>query len=372
MIYCFATDIQIQIANNNSALNSCGGFLLKKQRLFGPDIVRVIAVCLVLTTHSLAYIKPFTRNVLSFKWTVYIIMRFTALSCVPLFILLTGFFMNTKKLSKSYYRGIIRVLISYVVISVLSIAADILIGERSFTVLGAIMSIFNFTANGYAWYVEMYIGLFLLIPFLNLVFSALSRKQKHILILSLAFLSFLPPAVKSFTISEIKLDIVPDYWEIIYPIAYYYIGAYISEYRPKLKKIISFLLVLAAIILPCSLCWIYSAKDGGVYAWYMMNGFGCLTTALIAVTIFLFLYDVDIRFRPATLVITEISLCSFEIYLFSYIIDKIIYERINLTLPLMVIISLALSYICAKVLNLLLKPILSRIDSYAQKKDSET
>ena len=38
-------------------------------------------------------------------------------------------------------------------------------------IINSIIYIFNFTACPNAWYLEMYIGLFLLIPFLNIIYN---------------------------------------------------------------------------------------------------------------------------------------------------------------------------------------------------------
>ena len=50
-----------------------------------------------------------------------------------------------------------------------------------------------FTGAPHAWYVEMYIGLFLLILFLNVLYHGLtSRRQKQVLILTLLAVTALP------------------------------------------------------------------------------------------------------------------------------------------------------------------------------------
>lgn len=47
------------------------------------------------------------------------------------------------------------------------------------------MKITDYSAIVYAWYIEMYIGLFLLTPFLNRAYQAIpTRKQKDVLLLT--------------------------------------------------------------------------------------------------------------------------------------------------------------------------------------------
>ena len=115
------------------------------------------------------------------------------MSGVPLFIMLSGYLCCEKKLSRKYYIGILPVLLSYIFITVFTMLYKSATNQQSYTALSAIMGMLNFTAHDYAWYVEMYIGLFLLIPFLNLLFSALGTKRARLaLVITLAFLTVLP------------------------------------------------------------------------------------------------------------------------------------------------------------------------------------
>ena len=56
-----------------------------------------------------------------------------------------------------------------------------------------ILGTLDFTGANYSWYIEMYIGLFLLVPFLNLAYNKLKNKrQKQVLVLTLVFLTIIP------------------------------------------------------------------------------------------------------------------------------------------------------------------------------------
>ena len=330
--------------------------MINTQRSTGLDIVRTLAVLLVITTHSIAYLGPMDNNVLSFKWTIYLIIRFTALSCVPLFILLTGYLNRKKKLSAGYYLGILPVVISYVIISALGLIYSNIRGGSALTFSSAVRSILDFSANGYAWYVEMYIGLFLIIPFLNILFDALgSLRNRMMLCVVLCVITCLPQAVESFRVGGVSLDVIPEYWQDCYPITYYFIGAMIGEYQPKLKKRFSIPLALLLIAIPSGLCWLYSSPEEG-YAWYMMNGFGCITTGGMAVGLFIALYDIQLP-KVVDIVFREFSVCSFEMYLFSYIVDQLIYSGQRYLMPLMVLTVFALSYILARILRLIVVPL---------------
>lgn len=325
----------------------------------GLDVIRTFAVLCVLTTHAIAYLGPMNTGIHGLKWSVYLFIRFTALTGVPLFLLLTGYLNCRKKLSAQYFRGILPVLLSYAVISAASAVAANLTGTAAFTPFTAILGILDFTANGYAWYVEMYVGLFLFIPFLNLLYQALSPRARLLLGGILLGLTALPAVFESFRPFGTALDIIPDYWENVYPLFYFWVGALLRDYRPRIHRLKRLLAAAAASLIPVTLCWFASNPTDG-YAWYMMNGFSCLTTALTAVCIFLLLYDLSLPSLPAA-VFAEFSVCAFETYLFSYIVDISLYSRTRFFMPAMVLASFALSYLLARILRLILHPLAVRL-----------
>ena len=324
----------------------------KADRIMGLDIIRMIAVILVFVTHAIAYREVMDRNQLSFHWTIYMVIHFLSMACVPLFLLLTGYLNSKKEISKKYYRGIIPILVSYICISVIEIVAMTQYGKREINLLKSIVQILNFTANDYAWYFEMYIGLYLLIPFLNILYDSLkTQKEKYVLVGTLAFLTLIPKICKGFHIGEVWLDVTPDYWQIIYPVTYFYIGKMIRELSPHLSwgKRLGFL--LGALAIPCIFCYIFSTETE--YAWYVFNGFESLTNALIAVAIFLMFYDIKKTVPVIKTVITEISVCSFEMYLFSSCWDKYLYSKLGYNILIMAGIVTVCTYISAKIFLLM-------------------
>ena len=324
-----------------------------KKRLWGLDLVRMAAIILVLNVHALAYlgIGPTTPG-----WGGWLCLRYLAMACVPLFLLLTGYLSGKRELTLSYYGKLLPVLVSYVVISALAEGM-----HRFYFGLGVIplhgaFHILNYTANGYAWYVEMYIGLFFFIPFLNLLWRALdSRGKRAALIATLALFTMLPPVVESFGSAATRLDIVPDYWEIAYPLAYYYLGAWLRDYPPRLHK--GWNLALLALFVAGSALFRYLVSTPDNSAGYVLNGFGCLTTGIIAVLLFLLLHDLECPLGPVRRVVTELSVCSFEIYLCSYLTDRLLYTNWKGPLPLTVLGSLAGAWLMARVLRLGLVPL---------------
>ena len=360
---------------------------MKKERVAALDIVRSLAIFFVITLHSVSLTGVLSGNINSIGWTVNLYIRHLTFCCVPLFIILSGYLQCKKKLSLSYYKGIIPIAVSYIIISILSLIAKAVYDKPIvLTPTYIIAKILDFTANDYAWYFEMYIGLFLLIPFLNAMYNALSsRAGKLTLISTLSFLTLLPLTVKSFSPAyapgeSFVLDIIPDFFTSLYPITYYFIGAYFAEYRPfhnpkQPKRAARLAAALLAPAIPALLCYAFS-HIRGEYAWYMMNGFNTLTAALTAVAVFTFLYDFEPSARQVKAVFKFISECTFEIYLFSFIFDSFYYAYFACHQAVMILLvfisSLAAAFITRLILIKPLSALLVRLYSrLLQKLDSK-
>lgn len=170
----------------------------------------------------------------------------------------------------------------------------------------------------YAWYIEMWIGLFLLIPFLNILYNGIGNKRhKQLLISTLAVMTFLP----IFT-NRYDQHILPAFWTSIYPLSFYYIGSYIREYRPEINKWFGLGIILAIGALPGIFTML--AAPGHSQIHILGDCFG-IFGAIEAVLIFIILYDLNCQNYVVSRIIYWISLLSLDMYLCCYIFDVIIY-----------------------------------------------
>lgn len=258
------------------------------------DVIRIVGLFSVVGVHFFLhtgfYSQPYTGegpiesiikaisegdpDYLTSAWMFLMYMLRTLFNvCVPLFIILTGYLMSKKTLSRKYYSGIRKTLIIFVLASVVHfffkgfrddqlVKAAVQAGGieevfKAFSESGSlgfknfILGIFDYRHANYSWYIEMYIGLFLIIPFLNLGYNHLkSRRQKQVLVLSFVFISILPSLFNIFNFdtaawwldprsSDTFQKFLPAFWMGIYPITYYYIGMYLREFglRPKTKSL---------------------------------------------------------------------------------------------------------------------------------------
>ncbi len=99
-------------------------------------------------------------------------MRFVDLSCIGLFLLITGYLKSEKPINAKYFTSLVPILISYIVITAgIYFCGNLIVGgDLSLkTLLKRIL-----TFSYYSWYVEMYIGLVLFSPFINLAVKKIS------------------------------------------------------------------------------------------------------------------------------------------------------------------------------------------------------
>lgn len=79
----------------------------------------------------------------------------------------------------------------------------------------------------------MWIGLFLLTPFLNILYRHIpNQKQKLVLLGTLFLITALPDWTNRY-----GLHLVPEFWVNCFPLFFYFAGAYIREYQPSISKI---------------------------------------------------------------------------------------------------------------------------------------
>ncbi|WP_431854957.1 acyltransferase family protein [Mediterraneibacter faecis] len=117
-----------------------------KKRNINLDIIRSIAVFSVLSVHFFLNNGFYTEIIKGKRMFVMFTMRTAFMICVPLFAILTGYLMNKKILSKTYYLGLVKTYITYLLASVfdilfLSCYTSEHIGIRTF-----ILRILNFSS----------------------------------------------------------------------------------------------------------------------------------------------------------------------------------------------------------------------------------
>ena len=291
-----------------------------------------------------------------------VLMKVLFSACVPLFMILTGYLMSTKTLSRKYYYGIRKTLVVFVLASVvcmffksvylnpqakaafeqfdLNTMFNAIEATESYEPKDYILSIFGFSGANYSWYVEMYIGLFLIAPFLNLAYNKLdSQRKKLVLVGTVVFLAILPSLVNAFRFDNANWwlnpmsdnkgyqKLIPAFWMgSMYPVAYYFTGAYIREYGIKLKTR-AMLPLFGIMLFLCTAFSFYRSYGGNFQAGSWIYWYG-VEPYIISSLLFVLLSRVRANNWHPTVrkVMWKVSDVTFGMYLLSFIFDMLIYN----------------------------------------------
>ena len=299
-----------------------------KERVIGLDLVRSFAIFSVIAGHFLVLNTPFRQTVFDggsmfMQGMIYLLFNATG---VPLFIIMTGY-LNANKTScdRKYYKGMVRVIVSYLLFSVITILFRKYYIHEDLSCFNWLRKILDFSAIPYGWYIEMWIGLYILTPFLNLLYKAIpTKKQKQILIVSLFICTALPDLFNRY-----GFYLVPGFWQKVFPLTFFFIGSYIREYQIDINKVFNKwggVISLIVIILVCAINPIFNilfVKNHTMVQ--IVGGSNGVFGTIVAVLTFLLLYRVDYKNKFVRGSLTRISLLSLDMYLCCYIFDRIFY-----------------------------------------------
>lgn len=310
------------------------------------DILRIVAVLCVISIHFFyhtGYYNTTADNDLMYFATV---LRTLFSVCVPLFMILSGFLLCNKTLKKGYYSGIRKTIIVYILVAIACIIYKSCNGSYTLTTLTFFMGIFDFTGANYSWYIEMYIGLFLIVPFLNIIYKNLdSRKQKNILLITLIAITILPSLFNAFKFDSYEWwanpatdtdtqKLMPSWWVGIYPITYYFTGCYIREYGTKIKNVFLIIALVIAIFgfgtFNFYRCYGSTFTTANYVYWYGIEPY-VMSVLIFLIISKLKLENINVKAKFALWKISDLVLGT---YLVSFIFDSIYYyEILNINTP---------------------------------------
>lgn len=241
-----------------------------KQRNPAMDIIRCFALLCVVGIHFFRNNDFNSITVVGLPMAAMIMIRNFSMVCVPLFLMLSGYLLKDRKPCKKYYSRIIYILGIYLLACLACGSYKMLFQDLS--PVEAFFGIFDYETASYGWYIEMYIGLFLLIPFLNMMYhGAQTRRGRQLLLLTFLLLTTLPSIFNIWELrslswflhpsASLNFDpLVPNYWVATFPITFYFLGAYLRDYPLELKPWKHLLLILTVSV------------AGGLFSYYRSYG----------------------------------------------------------------------------------------------------
>jgi len=344
-----------------------------KERKLNIDLLKCIAIVFVVGVHFFLhtnyYGQSFTFKSIFLSSFIWMIL----MTCVPLFIMTTGYLMKDKTYSEDYFIKLLPVIGIYALTAAVYTFFDMRVVNEEY--LGKLFeNIFSF--SHYAWYVNLYIGLYMLIPFLNAGFNSLTSRKNQVVVLGILVLfTIVPPTLSLLNKNEqnfmILPHIIPDYWKGLWPITYYLLGAFLASSKKKSSfKELVFVIFILDILSVFGLAAISETTFGIEY--------GVLPVFLLSSLIFYSVIHLKVSIKNEWLkrVILFISKNTLPIYLLSVIGDYYWYPKIvdkwgdftNILpkFPLIVVFLLLQSIFITFILTILLKFIKTIILKFAK------
>ena len=306
------------------------------------DVIRCVALASVAGVHFFARIGYYYAPLTGVRMYGMTLMRTFFMVCVPLFLLLSGYLCRRHRPDRAYYGKLWRILGIYTLAVLAGAVFRHVYSGVPLSAEAVLKGLLDYSGSQYGWYMEMYLGLFLLIPYLNILYDGLgTRKARLGLILTLAVMTALPGVMNVYKFGDpswwaapaastsVYFQIVPDWWEDLYPLTYYFLGAYLRDHPLKLRRwTLLGLLVLATAADGAYIIW--RCRDA-LFIWGAWQDNPSLFLMIRAVLLFSLLQQGEYRWMGAGLrkVLAKVSAWSLGSYLISWVFDTMVYDRLN-------------------------------------------
>ena len=286
------------------------------------ELLRIISMFLIVLSHYTVH-----NGVNNFELPLGLNRFLLEFSClgnigVIIFIIITGYFSINSKHPFKLKRAVSLVL-QVLFYSVLFYCLFCLLGQTQFSLMGFIKNCLPVTFRMY-WFVSVYLLLYILAPYINVLLNNLSRKQYfRLIVLMLVLFSILP-----------ILTTQPFYGnELVQFVMFYMIGGYLGKYknnffsnRKRSFAVLFFTLgvvVLSIVMMDfLGLKWSILGENSGI----LLNR-KSLASILIAVSIFSLFVT---RKQFSSKIVNTVASCTFGVYLISdnYLVRGILWTEI--------------------------------------------
>lgn len=250
--------------------------------------------------------------------------------CIPLFLMISGYLLANKEPPVGYFKKIFRILIEYLIASICCTIFTALY-YNEFNLINCFRGIFTFKCVPYSWYINMYIGLFLLAPFINKIFVYTPKKQQQLFLLIMIILTILPSVINYYhSVNQFAIFALPSFWSnSLYYFTYFFTGMYIKINKPQYKKWI----LLIILVFNLAIESLLSLKVfGNIYDVpnEALTFYNTIFVFITATCIFLMFYNLEYKPNRYSKTITIISNATLSAYMISWVFDRLVYEPIDL------------------------------------------
>jgi surface polysaccharide O-acyltransferase-like enzyme len=343
-----------------------------QSRIGSLDIIRVLAIFMVLVTHATEVFYISNVGALAIKpgdefWVN--LFNSSAHACVALFVVVSGYLLLPIKGSSSefYLKRIPRIFIPFLIWSAIYLLLPLAWGGTNSEAVkegaGRLLYTFSWT-SGHLWFIYMLIGVYLIIPIISPWIKECSRRGEEF------FLGiWLFSTLYHFLIQHIPDRMMlgqtffSEFSSIYYFsgfLGYAVLGHYIKvhlQWKKEISIAIGVLLYTLGFLMTYFL-FAYQLDTAKTLEDLTLSLRSCtINVALMAIGIFLMLKDIDIKNTKIRTLFFEFSKFSFGIYLAHMLILPFINKLLGkifstpITILLVSLITLLLTYVVVKVIS---------------------
>lgn len=284
--------------------------MAKENYLVGIDELKVISMFFIVILHILGHGGVINATELfSANYEVAALIESFCLCAVDCYAFTTGYLLYKKKVKLS------RILKLWFEVEVYSLVIGIgsaVVTGNTLTVKQILMSLFPFLSKQY-WYFTIYVGVFFLSPYLNLILQKFSRNIMKKMILTILLLVCVIPSIINFDLFETPTGSL--FWMSFC----YIIGGYVAKYQVKIRN--PRCLYLIGALFMWGVRWIYDllylnvqeGYSGGVYI--TLNSYVSPLCVISAMGLFAVMINRKVSDVKYCRIIRKVASMSFAVYL---------------------------------------------------------
>ena len=313
---------------------------MQKVRKSNFELMRIISMVMIIYYHIILH-----GNILLNSKNIYFtftneIIEFLIIVHVNLFMLLTGYFQVDSKFKLSKVFSLLAQTIFYAIIIMIILSC---LGLVSLNKVGIIREVFLLENTGQYWFIKVYLLLYCLSPFINILINSLEQgRYKSLIFTSVLLICVLP------YITGNKGFFINDGFTLYNAIVMYLIGAYLKKYKikdsyhfanmPKRKYqtvMLIFYIFLALINYTLYKTSIQLAVSSPIFNEIFGNFVSCVfgyenpIIILQSMCFFLFFESLDIKYNK---IINRIAKLIFGVYLIheNFLLQPLLYKMLKI------------------------------------------
>ena len=365
-----------------------------KDRFFNFDILKCVAISMVLFIHIVASELYNYGKISGNRWMMANIVDSLSRMCVPIFVMISGFFLLRKDedvkifLKKRFAKILPKFFVYSVIFFIFTIIFKDVKDNELFSVFfrkstyKTIISIFfqkesyhNFFSSFFQgkiyyhlWYIYMILSLYLITPFLRKVVEKIERKSINYLVFIWIIFMVLIPFLNVIFKKNIKV-----YSPTGQYVGYFLIGYLIAEKPLNMKKWQKYTIFLIIVSLTVFLTYIFTKSSGKFFDYfYDYHSVSVFIATVLFYDFFVNIFDGEKVLAKVKNVIKSVSAKTYDIYLihpiFLFFCERILKSRMNYFLYIVTafVTVFLLSFFTSEILNRLYK-FLAGINKWREK-----